>query len=110
MRPRSGFTQTGDEADALPDELAREARLMNPQSYETCLRMITQDHVTQNPNHVRSVCCLDPSTGLAEVLGPVGVVLADSGFAAGCSSTFTGIAVFSCLLRRMLRCLPERDK
>ncbi|WXG47006.1 MAG: zinc ribbon domain-containing protein [Candidatus Atabeyarchaeum deiterrae] len=37
----SGFTQTGDEADALPDELGREARLMSPQSYEKCLRMTT---------------------------------------------------------------------
>jgi putative transposase len=39
MRTWSGFTQTGDEADALPDELTREARPMHPQSYE-CLRMI----------------------------------------------------------------------
>ncbi|MGC8961863.1 MAG: hypothetical protein ACP5K1_05410 [Candidatus Bathyarchaeia archaeon] len=33
MKAWRGFTQTGEEADELPDELKREARLMNPQSY-----------------------------------------------------------------------------
>jgi hypothetical protein len=40
MRRWSGFTQTGEEADEPPNELAKEARLVNPQSYEECLHII----------------------------------------------------------------------
>jgi putative transposase len=39
MRGWSGFTQTGEEADEGLDELARDPRLMNPQSYEKRLPM-----------------------------------------------------------------------
>lgn len=41
MKSWRGFTQTGDEADEDPDELARGPRLMNPQSCDECLRMTT---------------------------------------------------------------------
>ena len=42
MKPWSGFTLTGEEADEGSSELGRSLKLMNPKSY-------VRDYIAQNP-------------------------------------------------------------